>query len=308
MDWPMREVLVVTLLAGVLIDCGCRSTDWRSEPPWWGRSPHEPSMTRTGEGVVSSAGGSGSGEADRPVATSDSIPVTQIIDLTFDIARAEFPMRGVQHSLKVWNHVDELRVDAVTAANLARNGLRIGAAAPEAWSAIQVILQAADAEVFRDQLIAPRGQPIALDLGQLEAGSSTFAYQPSGQLVGKTFTAGNRIVTIDYMYRPEREGMTDIHLSFEIRHDHGVMTWERRGGVIRQVPSIDRHGFEGLDASLSLARGEFLILGVDAEAASEYLIGRRFLTDRRGGEEIETLLFLTPQVIESVPAMDRATR
>lgn len=304
----MREVSVWALLIGVVMSCGCRSMDWRSVSPWWGRSPHESSASPAGDSAVPGRPGLDSGVSDRPAPPTSLTPAAQIVDLSFDVARAEMPLRGVRHSEKVWNHVDALRVDAAITANLARNGFRVGAAASEAWPAVQAILQAADAAVFRDQLIAPRGQPVALDLGPLESGTSTFAYQPSGRLVGKTFTAGNRIVTIDYLYRPEQGGLTDIHLSFEIRHDHGVMTWERRGGVIRQVPSIDRHSFEGLVASVSLAKGEFLILGVDGDAASDYLIGRRFLTDHRAGEAMETLLFFTPQVIESAPATGRASK
>lgn len=218
-----------------------------------------------------------------------------MIDLAFDVVRVDLPIAGVRHSRKIWNHVDELRVDSELIARLARNGLRIGAASPDAWPAIRAILEAAEAEVRRDQLVAQRGLPLSIQLGSINDSESVFSYGADERLVGKTFPAGDKLVNVDYVFHPELGGSTEVRVSFEIRHDRGAMTWEQRNGVVQQVPDYERHLFADLSPALTLNAGEFLVVGLSDQAKNEYLIGSRFLTRVESGKRYETLLFLTPQ-------------
>jgi len=73
------------------------------------------------------------------------------------------------------------------------------------------------------------------------------------------------------------------------------MTWEREGGMIREVPGVDRHVFEGSIVRLTLAEGESLVIGPTTEASHQYLLGHRFLVGEREGRALETILFVTPR-------------
>jgi hypothetical protein len=118
-------------------------------------------------------------------------------------------------------------------------------------------------------------------------------------LVGKTFPVGDKLLNLDYAYHPQLGGRTDLKLSLEIRHDRGVLTWEKQDGVIRQVPDCDRHIFSDLNAMLSLSTGEFLVIGLGEESGNEYLVGSRFLTFDRAGTRYETLFCVTPQAYQT---------
>lgn len=219
----------------------------------------------------------------------------RVIDLVFDVVRIDLPIDGVRQSRKIWNHVDELRAGADAVARLARNGLRVGVASSDAWPAVRAILDAAGGEVHRNSLVAQPGMPLKIKLASVGESESIFSYDPDGRLVGKTFRGGDKILNLDYAFHPKLGGCTELKLGFEIRRDRGVMTWERRDGVIRQVPDVDRHEFGDLSAVVTLTANEFLVIGLSDEGKNEYLVGARFLISGRAGKRSETLLCVTPQ-------------
>lgn len=227
----------------------------------------------------------------------------RVVDLVFDVARVELPMDGSRQTRKIWNHVDELRLDSACAVRLARNGLRVGVGSPSAWPAIRAILDAANADVRRDHLVAQAGLPLVIQLAPVSAPETIFSYTSAGRLVGKTMAGGDKLLSIDYAFHPELSGAVDLEVGFEVRRDLGVMTWEHRDGAIRQVPDYQRYVFDGLGYQVTLATDEFLVIGIHEEADNEYLAGHRFLIRERAGRRFESLFFVTPK-----PYQVRATR
>ncbi len=277
---PYRSVLV---LIGGFMAWGCTSWSLRPARDRSPRSPHEVAARRADSprsATVNRAAGPG-GPSD-------------VVNLAFDLLRTELPVESIRHSKKVWNHVDELRIDSALSGRLARNGLRIGAASVDAWPAIRTILDSCGARAHREQLLPQTGLPVVVELGTIESSESIFCYAPDGRLVGQTFPAGGKLITFGYRVHPELGGYVDLKVSLEVRHDRGVMTWERRDGIIRQVPALDRRVFEDLSVLLSLKAGEFLVIGPSKEADNEYLLGSRFFMRQRGDIRYEVLLLVTP--------------
>ncbi len=223
----------------------------------------------------------------------------QVVQLAFDVLRVEMPVDEVRHSRKVWNHVDELRLDSDRIARLRRNGLRVGAASSSAWAPIRAILEAGGAKMQKDQMLPQPGTPLAIEFASIQESESFFSYDRDNRLVGKTFSEGRKIIQLDYAFHPQLGGSTDLQVDFEVQNDRGEMVWERRDGVIRQVPAFDRHVFENLAAALTLKPGEFLVLGPGDQADNEYLIGSRFFVQSAQGDRKETLLFVTPQPFQT---------
>lgn len=218
----------------------------------------------------------------------------RIVDLSFDVFRADLPLRGGRDSRMIWNHVDEMRADTALAARLGRNGFRIGAAPPGGWAAIQAVLDAAGARTYKSVLAPPRGAPLIITMGPVAERESIFTYNIQDRLVGKTFNDGDKLIIVDYVFQPQFGGFTELQLGFEVRHDKGVMTWTREGGVIRQVPAFDRHVFSDLSVGMTLQGGECLVIGPSEPATNEYLIGGRYLSIEHDGAPHESILFITP--------------
>lgn len=287
-----------SLLVRTLIALAASSGGWgcRGSYSWsiFGQprpSPHEQAATRTADSPATPT------PTPTPAAAAGylaSPAAVRTVRLAFEVLRIHLPVDTVRHSRKIWNHVDELRLDTELVPRLARNGIRAGAVSPSAWPAIQTILDACEAEVRRDRWEAQGGLPLSIEVGAIEDSESIFAYDPGNRLVGKTFDVGDKLVNVDYGVRAELGGCVDLGLAFEIRHDRGVMTWERRGGILRQVPAIDRHVFTDLSAMLTLNAGEALMIGPSAEARNEYLVGSRFFVNRQSDHVVETLYCITP--------------
>ncbi len=269
-----------TLAFAVMVIAGCSVTGGRA-----GRFAHEspPSEGR-----------------DAPVASGVDITriepenVVHIVDLSFDVFRADLPLRDDRDSRMIWNHVDEMRADTAILARLRRNGFRIGAAPPGGWTAIQAVLEAVGARTYRSVLAPPRGVPLIITMGPVQERESIFTYNRRNRLVGKTFHEGDKLIVVDYVFQPQFGGFTELQVGFEVRHDKGFMTWSREGGVIRQVPAFDRHVFSDLEVQMTLQGGECLVIGPSETAANQYLIGGRYLSNERDGVAYESILFITP--------------
>lgn len=224
----------------------------------------------------------------------------RVVYLAFDVLRVEMPIDEGMNSLKVWNHVDTLRVGPEATAQLGRNGLRVGAGATGSWSAIRAILDAGRAKTTRDQLVAQSGAPLLIELGTAAEGESIFAYRKDMRLQGKTFAGGSKILQLDYAFHPELGGATDLQVGFEIRRELGEMVWERQAdGSIRQSPGVERHSFDELKSALTLQQGEFLVIGPSEQAQNEYRVGSRFLMHGTGANRREAMYFITPQPFQT---------
>lgn len=223
----------------------------------------------------------------------------RIIDLVFDVTQIKLPLKDVQNSRKIWNHVDELRVDTTLSAHLARNGIRVGVATMSAWGPIRAILEVVEAELRRDELVPPRGLALAISLGSLIDGDSVFTYSRSGRLIGKTFRGGEKVIDLEYVHHPQFGGAIDVSVRWEIRRDRNEVSWESRGGTIQPAPTVDRHLFNDLAVQLTLNPNEFLVIGLGADAKNPYLVGPRFLSSDRAGERTETMLMIRPRTVET---------
>lgn len=276
----------------ILVSCctfsllGCQQ--WPAAPSLLG-SPHESNSPTSNQRRKSSSA---------RATTKTSIPLS-IVHLAFEVFRVDFPRDATRDSQKVWNHVEMLRLDPDMIASFARNGLRVGVLSPDDWPAVEAILDMPRTELRKEQLFAQPGQPLGLEMATILESESIFVYGKDRRAAGKTFQAGKKLITIDYLLESGTQGALDVRVGFEIRNDLGVMTWERENGVVREVPAYDRHVFEELVAALALNPKDSLVIGLSLEADNEYLIGSRFLTVERGGRGFETLLFVTPQSFRS---------
>lgn len=281
---------LVISLAVLLIAAQCSEPG----PAWRGAqySPHE-SDAPVNEAAVPSPANT------RPVASRGTGPV-RVLGLAFEVWRIDLPVESVRHSRKIWNHVDESRIEPALAARLARNALRVGAVSEHAWPAIRTILQAAGATSDSKQVMAQNGLPLELAVGNVDDdGESIFSYGMDNRLSGNTFDAGKKLIGIDYAVHAELGGSIELNINFEIRHDRGMMTWERRDGIIRQVPATDRNVFTEIAAVITLNPDESLLIGPGEEADNPYLVGSRFFTRREGGDRFETLMCVTPVPYET---------
>jgi len=277
--FPWRFFLIVAASA---LSVGCKPTAPRTRIEWLpGDPPGSTGASATAGELLS--GGTPTGQK------------VHVVHLVFDVMRVDVPVDTIRHSRKIWNHVDEVRIDPRLVARLSRNGLRVGAVGEEAWPAIRTVLDACDARARTDQVHPQTGLPVTIAVAAVEEGESIFAFGRDHRLVGKTFPGGEKLVHVHYLYRPELGGCTDVQVNFEVRRDHGGVTWEQQDAVIRQVPRYDSHVFADLTVPLTLRPHECVIIGPSEKAENDCLIGSRFFARTESGACFETLFCVTPR-------------
>lgn len=263
------------------------------QPTSVGSTPSQPDATVTSDAAMLFGNAPVNGGPPPAVA-----PSLRIVILGMDVVRVQFTADDVRDTRKVWNHADELRLGAEMGVQLARNGLRIAVGSADAWAAIKAIVDASKAEVEQETILSEANMPLLLPLGHTSDGESIFVYLGPGRLSGKSFPPAEKLLKLEYRSRPESGNEVDLRLAFEVREDLGVMAWEKINGTIREVPAYNRHTFEELSPLVTMRPGEFLIIGLGEGVDQPNLLGNRFLTAERGGRTYETLLFLSPRLME----------
>jgi hypothetical protein len=224
------------------------------------------------------------------------VKAPRYVQVAFDVLRVDLPLEEVRHSRKVWNHVEELRVEPALSVRLVRNGIRIGTTSAASWPAIAAILDAGQGKSRRDRIICEPGAPLTIALGVIQEDQPIFRFDLSNRLTGKTYSAGEKLLVIEYALRPEWGRSIDLRVSLEIRHDPGTLTWERRGEILVQVPALERHVFSDLTAVVTLQPAEILVLGPSEKADQTHLPGGAFFGgEASGNARFETLFFITPE-------------
>ncbi len=219
-----------------------------------------------------------------------------VIHLRFDVHRVDLPIAAVRHSEKVWNHVDELRIDPAHAALLARNALRVGVADESAWPAIRTILSAVETKEASAQRIVRASAPLTIKLASVGTAEAFFRYDRGAALVGGTLEGGQKVVCVDYEWHPQRHSRTTVRISFEVIRDPDAREWNVLTGRPAAPGDVV---FNELSCAFTLSDGEFVVIGAGDALSNPYLVGSRFLTRQTGGQRYETLLFITPQPVRS---------
>ena len=237
--------------------------------------------------------------AAAPRSASDGVIVVQ---LHFDVMRAELPIESVRQSTKVWNHVDELQIDPRQCAQLARNGLRIGVADADDWPAIQTILQVNQARCTRLQQAVQSGYPLTLDVGEVQDGETIFSYDAQGRLEGATFGPGRKYLHIDYVVAADETRRVSLKVTPEVHVETPDRRWTSVDGEIQEQPQYEGRVYSELAVTMHLLPGQFLVIGPGPQADVAHLLGSKFLEQRSGGVRSETLYLATPQLFRSETA------
>ncbi len=217
-----------------------------------------------------------------------------VVRLRFSVMRIELPLGTVQHSLKIWNHIDENIGDPGLTALLARNGFRVGVADRDAWPALEAIFEETGARSMRREHVAEDGLPLAIDLGEVSDGDTYFVHSRGGKLTGGSLRHGTTRLNIDYAMTEEDLGRVELRFTPVIKESRGTIKYVDRGGEVLSIRDYDGQVFDELAATIVIEPGQFLVIGPSRAGADGYLLGSRFLRSTLEMQQWETVLCITP--------------
>ncbi|MGB0716371.1 MAG: hypothetical protein ACPGXK_10860 [Phycisphaerae bacterium] len=212
---------------------------------------------------------------------------------SFDILRIELPSDQAEHSRKVWNHVDEMRIDADASVRLARNGIRIGVAGQASWPAIEAIARSVGGTISSTSLASGGAIPVSLALADVQGSETVFVHDTRSGLKGRTFHRGQKVLTFTGWSEAEIAAGIRVGVEFEIRHESGDLTWQRAQDGIQAVPMVDRQVFEELTNSTLLGPGDILLIGPNHDVEHAFLLGGKYFEITREGRRKDVVICLT---------------
>ncbi len=286
---PRARIGTVLLAAWIVAgDGACQNGRW----PVWGaaeaqktdganEAPTEPFRTPLSSSRLPSSG--------RPT----------VVELHFDVMRVDLPCDSVRHSAKLWNHVDELRVEPAQSVLLGRNGIRMGVAPADAWPAMQAVLEAHGARASRRQHAVQAGYPLTLEIGDVQEGETIFSYDGQGGLKGRTFGAGHKYIHLDYVVEADDPPRVLLRATPEVHVRSADRRWQDEDGEYVEKPVYEGYSYTMLSAAVSMTPGQILVLGPGPQAAMAHLLGNRFFERIEAGVKCERLYFATPQLFRS---------
>lgn len=237
-------------------------------------------------------------DSDRPSELEDD-PAAVRVQMQFDVLRVELPLQSTRYSLVVWNHVDETQADPRLTELLARNGLRIGVASPDAWTPLRSLFESKRSRALRAVHAVQSGAPLSMRLGDVRPGESVFVHEKDGSLSGTTFQAGSKFLHVDYALDREDPRRTILRITPEIQKFSETKHWESAEGEFREAPRYEGQVFSELSTELVLEADEFLVIGVSEEANLRPLVGSRFLQREENNMIYETVICLTPKPVRT---------
>lgn len=225
-------------------------------------------------------------------------PGVEFLTIDFQILRVELPWAPMRHSLNLWNHVDEMRIDLTTAPILARNGIQAGVASAGAWPAIEAVLKSCPARTLTAGQSVRAGWPLILHVASLDQPETIFVHEPQGELVGRTLSAGRGILYIDAAPLPPRHDRVRLVMEPGALPPEETTAWALTPDPASGYLPTAR--FSQLVLTVTLDPGEILVIGPAASTTNEFLIGSRYFTRRTGGAPADTVLFISAQVTRHV--------
>ena len=237
-------------------------------------------------------------DSDRPSEFEDD-PRAVRIQMQFDVLRVELPLQSTRHSLLIWDHVDETQTDPRLTELLARNGLRLGVASPDAWPSLRALFEARRSRSLRAVHAVQSGAPLTMRVGEVKPGESIFVHARDGSLSGATFESGSKFLHVDYAVDRDDPRRTHLRITPEIQKFSEDRQWLAVGGGFQEAPRYEGRVFAELSTDLTLGPDEFLVIGVSEEADLKPLVGGRFLQREENNMMYETVICLTPRPVRT---------
>ena len=210
----------------------------------------------------------------------------------------EVPVGIASGSEEIWSYLDEEAIEPVHAANLGRNGLRVGLGRKDNWADMARIFErmTGRAVAMKDMLLIP-GNPAPLTLKSAQPVQTIFTFYDDRTLSGADFPPGDNALVITCTLNED-----DVSTVF-LTGVPQVQTTMRRPRVVREadrfsmVAKPEVFPLTPLTFRVPVVQGDFVVIGPGSAASRPVSAGHHFLVKEREGVEFETVLVLFPRSV-----------
>ncbi len=237
---------------------------------------------------------------ERPQATSESGAASAApmsADLMLRVVKLQVPRGDRSLTEDVWKHLREDAVDGETALRLRRNGVRIGVGRADWWTPVRDALRAIPSRRIDElePVRLPPAFPLGLEVDSEPSDQTLFFVGEDGVLSGDTWPESRNVVRVLYAVDERHRGRIHLQCVPEVHQKRSGFRYVRTDAGVWQVPRGGGRDFPAAGFTVSMDRGEYLLIAPTERADATGTIGAAFLTEAGDGQRFDTLLFLRPE-------------
>ena len=267
--------LVVLCVSGV--GCG-------SEPKGPPQSQQMPLASKTSKEIFF--------PPDEQMRAKDAVPdVALLLQLT--TYKITLPAGTVSRNEEFWRHIRETAVDVGTHDLLYKNGVRVGVASADEWENLKTILEDNPALTQPGAYTGRESGDLEMEMKLKVPYQNLFFFDPSGDLVGRTFERCDNLLRVSFYAAPHKPGTMRLGMVPVVRSLREV--YQAVGEVNeRRIELVRPEHFYPLNLMVDVAIDDFLVVAPSPEAKWSTSLGANFLVADGATDQAETLLIFRP--------------
>lgn len=229
---------------------------------------------------------------DEQMRVKDAVPEVPLL-LQLTTYKITLPAGTVSRNEDFWRHIRETAVDVGTHDLLYKNGVRVGVAPADEWENLKAILEENPALTQPGTYSGRESGDLEMEMKLKVPYQNLFFFDPSGDLVGRTFERCDNLLRVSFYAAPHKPGTMRLGMVPVVRSLREV--WQATGEVNeRRFELVRPEHFYALNLTVDVALDDFLVVAPSPEAKWSTSLGANFLMADGATDQTETLLIFRP--------------
>ena len=218
--------------------------------------------------------------------------------VTVRVTAVNVPLGMASGSEEIWSYLDEEPIRLHRAANLGRNGFRVGLGRKGSWPDLARVLKRLTGRAPKQQVTAAvPGDPMPIVLKERQEPRTIFTFHDDRTLSGQDYPAGDYILAVACTLNEDDASRLLLTAMPQVRTTRRKAGFEMGKKGPAMVMKAQVFNFPEMTFQLLVPADGYLVIGPGINARNPVSIGHHFLTHEREGIEFETLLVLHPKVL-----------
>lgn len=206
---------------------------------------------------------------------------------------------------RLWDHLDESLLAHERGVLLRRNGIRVGVGRESSWPAVREIIVQNQPRVWRTEGAVAQGEPIHIELGDLNEDQPLFLFDEHDKLIGARHEWGKMALRVDHEISLDEMDRLTFRIVPEVLREPRALARKLQG----DDAAVDEgESFAALSCSLVLRPGQYVVIGPSSATRMVHLVGSAFLTSRDEDWVYENLYCVVPRIYRWAPFSDDPDR
>ncbi|MDP7162061.1 MAG: hypothetical protein QF577_04355 [Phycisphaerae bacterium] len=215
------------------------------------------------------------------------------------VSHIEVPSGQSSDSEEIWSYLAEEPIGADRLAELGRNGLRVGLGRSDMWADVaEVLKRMTGRELTESVQVGHPGSLHHIALKRRQDVQTIFIFHADRTLSGSDLPPGDNVLTIACTVDQDDSQKMLLTGIPQVRSTRPRTRYAKGARGVRMIKESVMFGFRDLLFQVPMNAKDFLVIGPGAAARRPHSVGRHFFVRQKEGMEFETVLVLTPEVLD----------